>query len=77
MLSAMEYPHWLIVVGAVLVVLGFVGIAFLKSNAEPAEDDNLEQEVAPPQERAQLRSRLTQGAPEFREDRVDRPELKK
>jgi hypothetical protein len=77
MLSAMEYPHWLIVVGAVLVVLGFVGIAFLKSNAEPAEDDNLEQEVAPPQERAKLRSRLTLAAPEFREDRVDRPKLKK
>ena len=25
--SSMEYPHWLIVVGAVLLVLGFVGIA--------------------------------------------------
>ena len=65
MLSAMEYPHWLIVAGAVLVVLGFVGIAFLKSNAEPAEDDNLEQEVTPPEERAQLRSRLTEGPEEF------------
>jgi hypothetical protein len=77
MLSALEYPHWLIVAGAVLVVLGFVGIAFLKSNAEPAEDDNLEQEVTPPEERAQLRSRVTQGPPEFREDRVDRPKARK
>jgi hypothetical protein len=68
----MEYPHWLIVAGAVLVVLGFVGIAFLKSNAEPAEDDNLEQEVAPRQERAQI----SQGPPEFREDRVDRLKAK-
>jgi hypothetical protein len=76
MLSAVEYPHWLMVAGAVLVVFGFVGIAFLRSNAEPAEDDNLEQEVAPRQERAQLRSRLTQGPPEFREDRVDRPKAK-
>jgi hypothetical protein len=25
--SSMEYPHWLIVVGAILLVLGFVGIA--------------------------------------------------
>jgi hypothetical protein len=50
----MEYPHWLMVAGAVLVVFGFVGIAFLKSNAEPAEDDNLAQEVASPEERAQL-----------------------
>jgi hypothetical protein len=75
MLSAMEYPHWLMVAGAILVVFGFAGIAFLKSNAEPAED-NLEQEVTPPEERAQLRSRLTQGPPEFREDRVDRPKAK-
>jgi hypothetical protein len=43
----MEYPHWLMVAGAVLMVFGFVGIAFLKNNAEPAED-NLEQEVATP-----------------------------
>jgi hypothetical protein len=75
MLSAMQYPHWLMVAGAVLVVFGFVGIEFLKSSAEPAED-NLGQEVTPPEERAQLRSRLTQGPPEFREDRVDRPKAK-
>jgi hypothetical protein len=36
MLSAMEYPHWLMVAGAVLVVLGFIGFAFRQnSNAEP------------------------------------------
>jgi hypothetical protein len=28
MLSEMEYPHWLMVAGAVLVVLGFIGVAF-------------------------------------------------
>jgi hypothetical protein len=28
MLSAMQYPHWLMVTGAVLVVLGFIGFAF-------------------------------------------------
>ena len=27
-LSAMEYPHWLMVAGAILVVLGFFGLAF-------------------------------------------------
>jgi hypothetical protein len=62
MLSAMEYPHWLMVAGAVLVVFGLVGIAFLKNNAEPAEDDNLEQEVAQPEERAPLRFPAHQGA---------------
>ena len=76
MLSGMQYPHWLMVAGAVLVVLGFIGIAFLKSNAEPAEDDNPEQEVAPPAERAQLRSRLTKEPEEFQKVRVDRPKAK-
>ena len=60
----MEYPHWLMVAGAVLVVLGFVGVAIRKNDAQPAED-NLEQEVAPPEERAQLRSRLTEDPEEF------------
>jgi hypothetical protein len=30
----MEYAHWLIVAGAVLVVLGFIGFALRKSDAE-------------------------------------------
>ena len=60
----MEYPHWLMVAGAVLVVLGFVGVAFRKDNAQPAEDD-LAQQTAPPEERAQLRSRLTESPEEF------------
>jgi hypothetical protein len=33
----MEYAHWLIVAGAVLVVVGFIGFALHKNNAEPAE----------------------------------------
>jgi hypothetical protein len=39
-LSAMEYPHWLIVAGAILVVLGLVGLAFRERLApiEPAEN---------------------------------------
>ena len=28
MLSGMQYPHWLMVAGAVLVVLGFIGFVF-------------------------------------------------
>ncbi len=34
-LSGMQYSHWLMVAGAVLVVLGFVGLAFRRNgNAE-------------------------------------------
>jgi DNA-directed RNA polymerase alpha subunit len=38
----MEYPHWLMVAGAVLVVVGFIGLAFRKNYAEPVEN-NLKQ----------------------------------
>jgi hypothetical protein len=38
----MEYPHWLMVAGAALVVLGFIGFAFrqnkdVEANHEPTE----------------------------------------
>ena len=32
--SAMEYPHWLIVAGVVLLVLGFMGLALRRSVAQ-------------------------------------------
>jgi hypothetical protein len=36
MLSGMQYLHWLMVTGAVLVVFGFIGFAFRQnSNVEP------------------------------------------
>jgi hypothetical protein len=39
-LSEMEYPHWLMVAGAVLVVVGFVGLGFsLNRNLEQTEDN--------------------------------------
>src|SRR5258707_4253220 len=38
----MEYPHWLMVAGAVLVVVGFIGLAFHKNYADPVEN-NLKQ----------------------------------
>ena len=34
MLSAIEYPDWLMVVGAVLVGIGFIGFAFHRKNAD-------------------------------------------
>jgi DNA-directed RNA polymerase alpha subunit len=35
----MEYPHWLMVAGAVLVVVGFIGLAFHKNYAELVENN--------------------------------------
>jgi hypothetical protein len=37
-LSAMEYPHWLMVAGAILVVLGLIGFALRKRVVEPTEN---------------------------------------
>jgi hypothetical protein len=35
-LSALQYPHWLMVAGAVLVIVGFIGFAFSKNrNLKP------------------------------------------
>jgi hypothetical protein len=31
MLSAVQYPYWLMVAGAVLVLLGFIGFAFSRN----------------------------------------------
>ena len=42
----MAYPHWLMIAGAILVVVGFVGLALQKNHAEPAETD--EQGRPPP-----------------------------
>jgi len=41
-LSAMQYPHWLLLAGAILVVFGFIGLAFRQRPAsfEPTEVSN-------------------------------------
>ena len=47
MFSEMEYPHWLMVAGAWLVVAGFIGLGFSwYMNRAPAED-NLQPAAAP------------------------------
>jgi hypothetical protein len=50
MLSAMQYPHWLMVAGAILVVAGFIGLAFRQNRTvepdhEPTENEG-EEEMA-------------------------------
>jgi hypothetical protein len=55
--SAMEYPHWLIIAGAILLMLGFVGLA-LRQRAVEAEIDDM----ASDQEPFELEAAQTQGA---------------
>jgi len=44
----MEYPHWLMLAGAILVVLGFIGFAFSK-NRNLAQADDQEREAERPE----------------------------
>jgi hypothetical protein len=37
--SSMEYPHWLMIAGAVLLMLGFVGLALRQRGVEAELDD--------------------------------------
>ena len=36
----MQYPHWLMVAGAVLVVVGFIGFAFRQGMKVKPDKDN-------------------------------------
>jgi LPXTG-motif cell wall-anchored protein len=36
LLSSIELPHWLMIVGAVLIAIGFLGLAFTRKNKEAA-----------------------------------------
>ena len=38
--SSMEYPHWLMIAGAVLVVLGFVGQLIFRQREDAAAETN-------------------------------------
>ena len=39
MLSGIQYPHWLMVAGAALVVLGFIGFAFSQNRNGATVDE--------------------------------------
>jgi hypothetical protein len=36
-LSGMQYPHWMMIGGAVLVVLGFLGFALRQNKFDPPQ----------------------------------------
>ena len=48
MLTSMEYPHWIMVVGGVLVAFGLIGVASKrKTNGTPVNDVEIEPEAKP------------------------------
>ena len=38
-LSSIEYPHWLIIAGAILLLLGFAGLALRQANLDTHPND--------------------------------------
>ena len=55
--SSMEYPHWLVVAGAVLLLVGFIGLALRQRDAEaPLEEMASAQE----QKRSEAEAELAQ-----------------
>ena len=45
MLDSMQYPHWMMVAGAALVVFGFVGFAFSKNRNGPVKKASRAEEI--------------------------------
>jgi hypothetical protein len=40
MLTAMEYPHWMMMAGAILVAAGFIGLAFHRNRNAPVNESS-------------------------------------
>jgi hypothetical protein len=47
LLSSIELPHWLMIGGAILIAIGFLGLAFTR-NKEVATNPDLERPTMPP-----------------------------
>ena len=52
-LSSIEYPHWLMIAGALLLILGFIGLA-LRLGGPEAEPDAIAGEQETPEPEADL-----------------------
>ena len=46
-LSAMEYPHWMMTAGAILVAAGFIGLAFHRNRNAPVNESSQARESTP------------------------------
>ena len=40
LLSDWEYPHWMMMAGAIIVALGFMGFAFYRNRNGPVNDES-------------------------------------
>jgi hypothetical protein len=58
----MHYPHWLMVAGGVLVVLGFIGLAFRQNRNSAVNDSSRTRESTPTERLKAYRESASAGA---------------
>ena len=58
----MQFPHWLMVVGGVLVVLGFFGLAFRQNRNSAVNESSWTRESTPTERLKAMRESASAGA---------------
>jgi hypothetical protein len=58
----MQYPHWLMVVGGALVVLGFIGLVFRQNRISAVNESSGTRESTPTERLKAMRESASAGA---------------
>jgi hypothetical protein len=62
----MEYPHWMMMAGAILVAAGFIGLAFHRNWNGPVNESNRARESTPTERLKAMRETASASAGEQR-----------
>ena len=57
-----EYPHWMMMAGAIFVALGFIGLAFRQNRNGPVNESNQARESTPTERLKAMRESASAGA---------------
>ena len=57
-----EYPHWMMMAGAILVAIGFIGLAFRQNRNGPVNESNQARESTPTERLKAMRESASAGA---------------
>jgi hypothetical protein len=57
-----EYPHWMMMAGAIFVALGFIGLAFRQNRNGPVNESSQARESTPTERLKAMRESASAGA---------------
>jgi len=57
-----EYPHWMMMAGAIFVALGFIGLAFRQDRNGPVNESSQARESTPTERLKAMRESASAGA---------------